>query len=78
MKFKRIFKLTPLGLSQGDAEGKTDSSFANVPASLCQPLTITMSPLSHLAAREVFAVFQHVMFSRASQCYILVPGNCRE
>lgn len=35
-----------------------------------------MSLLSHLSGRRVFAVFQHVTFSRTSQCYTLVPGNC--
>lgn len=76
MKFKRIFKFTTLGLPQGEAEGRISSSFANVPASLCQPFTITMSQLSRLSARRVFNVFQHIMFLRSFQRYMLVLGNC--
>jgi len=45
-----------LGLAQGDEEGRLDSSFANVPASFCQPFTITMSPLSHLSAKSLCCI----------------------
>lgn len=76
MKFKRIFKFTTFGLYQGDAEGRINSTFASVAASLCQPFTIMVSQLSHLSAQRVFDVFQHIMFLRTSQHYILVLGNC--
>lgn len=45
---------------------------------LCYPFTIIMSQLFHLSAWRVFDVFQHIMFSRTFQCYILVLGNCHE
>lgn len=76
MKFKRVFKFSMLGLSRGNAEGRINSGFANVPAGLCQPFSMVMSSLSHLSAWRVFDVVQYIMFSRTSQHYILVLGNC--
>lgn len=75
MKFKRIFQFTMLSLSQGDTEGRINSSFANVPSSLCQPFIIMMSQLSLLSARRVFDVVQHIMSSGTSQHCTLVLGT---
>lgn len=67
LKLKLHFKFAMHGPSQGESEGRVNSCFANIPASLCQSFPANHSPsqpcrLSQLSAPESLMYFNKSCF----------------